>query len=83
MSHYTLENNKWSLGRLQEARASSLYNQLYNNALFVEASKGQPEDYGNALLDEALAICGHPHHKLSDTKWDDKAFEFLRKFARY
>ena len=34
----------------------------------------------NALIDEALALCGHPHFKVTRRVWGKDAQKFLEQF---
>lgn len=56
------------------------YNTRYNNDLYKTAIEGKSSRYGNALIDEALAMCGDPHYKLSWRKWGAEARAFLAEF---
>jgi len=65
----------------QVEKANCHYHQHYNNARFVGATYHRTTEYANALIDEALAICGHPHHRLSRRRWSAEAVAFLAAFA--
>jgi len=77
-----VRNNKFDLAKLQEARAMNKYNQLYDNALYAQAVNGKSNQYANQLINNALALCGHPHYRMSDRKWSQDAFRFLMVFSR-
>lgn len=58
------------------------YNARFDNRLYSAATAGKSNTYANALIDEALAICGNPYYKISRRAWSAKAREFLAKFDR-
>jgi len=62
--------------------AFARYNGLYDNNLYTRATTGRTVVYSNALIDQALAICGHPHYKVSFRRWGKDALAFLANFAR-
>jgi len=61
--------------------AMNRYNQKYNNNSFQVATNGKSSEYANALIDEALALCGSPFYKLSSRNWGSEAIAHLRKFV--
>jgi len=67
--------------RAQSGRATERYHKHYNNELYREAIEGKTVTYANWLIDEALAICGHPREKLSYRNWSPAALAFLEKFS--
>jgi hypothetical protein len=62
--------------------AMQRYHARYDNVAFTAATEGKTSAYANALIDEALAICGHPWYGLSHRHWSAEAVDFLRKFGR-
>lgn len=78
---------KLDLGWGQGLRAMKMYHAHYNNDLYREATRlsdgtEKAVGYCNALIDEALALCGHPYYKRSDRRWCSQAIDFLQCFAR-
>lgn len=61
--------------------AISKYHFCFNAPIYNGATKDKSYQYCNALLDEALAICGDPRYKVSNRKWSALAIRFLRLFA--
>jgi hypothetical protein len=61
--------------------AMQRYHARFDNLAFTAATKGKTSAYANALIDEALAICGHPWYGLSRRHWSAEAVGFLRKFG--
>ena len=72
---------KYRLGDDRHHRAMNVYHVHYDNKLYAKAIKGKSVRYGNALIDEALALCGSPFYKLSDRRWSAAAVAFLERFA--
>jgi predicted urease superfamily metal-dependent hydrolase len=66
--------------RLQMRAAMRRYHLRYDNELYRKATAGKSVAYANALIDEALAICGHPHYRLSRRRWAVPARVFLLQF---
>ena len=66
----------------QARKAMQRYHACYDNVAFIKATQGKTSLYANALIDEALAICGHPWYGLSHRHWSAEAVGFLRKFGR-
>lgn len=78
---------KLDLGWSQGLRAMKMYHAHYNNDLYREATRlsdgtEKAVGYCNALIDEALALCGHPYYKRSGRRWCSQAIDFLQCFAR-
>jgi len=69
------------LWRDPESRAMDRYSQFYHNPSYARAVEGKSTRYANWLVDESLALCGHPGHKLSNRKWGEKAMEYLERFV--
>jgi hypothetical protein len=65
----------------QHSLAMSLYNRYYDNCLYQRATTGRSPKYANALIDEALALCGSPYYKVSRRNWRAEAIDFLFRFA--
>lgn len=72
---------KFNLGRNQEQVAMNKYNHLYNNALYAKAVEGKTNRYCNDLINDAMAICGHPHYSLSNRNWSPEALSFLQVYS--
>ena len=62
--------------------AFARYNGLYDNNLYTRATTGRTVVYSNALIDQALAICGHPNYRVSFRHWGKDALAFLANFAQ-
>ena len=60
--------------------ATRLYNEFYNNELFVAATIGKSNVYTNALIDDALATCGDPFYVLTYRHYCQAARAFLLPF---
>jgi hypothetical protein len=61
----------------QHELAMALYNARYDNALYSQATGGKSNGYANALIDEALALCGSPYYRVSRRNWGPEAVGFL------
>jgi hypothetical protein len=70
------------ISQSQERVAMQRYHARYDNRTFTRATQDKTSAYANALIDEALAICGHPWYGLSHRHWTPEAVAFLRKFGR-
>ncbi len=68
------------IARRQKAVAMRRYHRRYVNTVYRGATDRKSVEYANALIDEALAICGHPQYKLSRRWWAEPALAFLRLF---
>lgn len=66
---------------IQSARAFAHYNAHYDNELYSAAVRGKSTRYANNLIDNALAICGDPYHKITWRDWPNDALKFLSKFS--
>lgn len=66
-------------------RAVERYNEAWRRQEVVDqyrvATKGKSNAYANALIDEALALCGDPHYAVGYRKWGAEARAFLAKFC--
>ena len=62
--------------------ATRRYYELTNKAMFHNAVVGKSTVYAKALFNDAMALCGHPHYKLSFRNWGDDAIEFLKLFVK-
>jgi len=69
------------LAEKQEALAMAKYNANYDNHLYALATQGKSNAYANALIDEAMAICGSPYYKLSNRQWSSAAIDHLTRFS--
>ena len=69
------------IAQLQTHDAMQRYHCRYSNHAFTRATEGKSNAYANALIDEALAICGHPYYKLSRRRWAPAARAFLEHFG--
>ena len=70
------------IARGQIRIALARYHALYVNDAYKLAVAGKSVEYANALIDEALAICGHPHYRLSRRHWAEPAQTFLEGFSQ-
>ena len=61
--------------------AMDRYNQNFDNASYLAATSGKSARYANALIDEAMALCGHPAYKVSYRNWSEDALRHLSAFA--
>ena len=68
------------IARGQARAAMKRYHAHYHNDLYRDAVEGKSVEYANALIDEALAICGHPYYKLSRRRWAKPARAFLQLY---
>ena len=68
------------VARFQIQAAMKRYHALFANDPYKHAVEGKTVEYANALTDEALAICGHPHYMLSRRHWAQPAQTFLKLF---
>jgi len=66
--------------QMQESRACQIYHTCYDNTSFYKATSEKTSKYANALIDAALAICGHPSYALTHRNWSADAIAFLEKF---
>ena len=64
----------------QAEHAAKRYSAHYDNLLFLCAVEGKSVAYGNALIDDALALCGDPSYAVSHRNWGYYASAFLNKF---
>ena len=62
--------------------AISRYHAYFDNTSYCVATAGRSVAYANALIDESLALCGHPCYKVSHRKWGKAALAHLANFAR-
>ena len=67
--------------RDQVELAMRSYNLHYDNLLFQSATHDKTSKYANALIDEALALCGHPYYGISHRNWGYYASAFLEHFV--
>jgi len=65
----------------QVDRVMAKYGARYNNDVYLAATQGMSTEDANLLIDDALAMCGSPFYKLSETRWEPEALEFLKLFA--
>jgi hypothetical protein len=57
------------------------YHARYDNDLYKRATAGKSVERCNALIDEAMSICGHPRFSVTYTNWTAGELDFLRRFA--
>ena len=76
-----MRNNTAKLAAGMARRAITRYNNRFDPAAYNAATKGRSTRWANALISEALAICGHPHYRLSRRRWGKAALAFLALFA--
>ena len=69
------------LYRFNIAPAMKRDHSRFDNVAYHRATYRKGNPYANALIDDALALCGHPHYKLSFRNWGMPAIEFLRLFV--
>lgn len=70
------------LARRQDIAAMRLYNARFDNRVYTRATINRNATYSNALIDDAMAICGHPSFALSWRHWSPEAIAFLSLFAQ-
>lgn len=73
--------------RLEKMRdyAMPRYHARFDSDLYRAAVQDNGDDYaerGNALIDEALALCGHPYYSASNTAWTLAELAFLVPFTK-
>ena len=56
------------------------YTSHFNNVLYRAATEDKPLAYANKLIDDALALCGHPEYAFSGMNYCDEALAFLAGF---
>lgn len=62
-------------------RATQRYQESFDQELLTKALNGMsPDDWG-VLCEDALALCGSPHHTFSGRAWGPEATEFLAQFV--
>jgi hypothetical protein len=71
----------YSMANEQDQKATKKYHAHFNNVLYTKAIQGKTTQYANALIDEALALCGSPHYKVSFRNWSQEAIAFLKPFV--
>ena len=69
------------ISQTQAREAMQRYHARHNNVAFTRATQDKTSTYANALIDEALAICGHPWYGLTHRQWSADAVAFLKRFA--
>lgn len=62
-------------------QAMDRYNRKFCSVSYRRATKNRTNKYANELIDEALALCGHPAYTQSDRNWHSRARRFLALFA--
>jgi hypothetical protein len=62
------------------ADATSRYHRLYDNSLYLAATKNMTPQSAVRLQNDALALCGRRDIKPSKTRWGKAAQAFLAKF---
>jgi hypothetical protein len=72
---HTSENDRLS------SIAMKRYNARYDNHVFSMATDGKTSWYANALIDEALALCGDPYYSPSKRRYCKEAQAFLALFS--
>lgn len=65
----------------RHAEATAFYNRRYNNHVYQIATQGKSIKLANALLDDAMALCGSPFYKISHRAWSETARDFLALFT--
>lgn len=64
----------------QVKSAMEKYHKRYDNNSYIKATEGLGVQYANKLIDDCMALCGHPNYKLSHIKWSQDAIEHLKLF---
>ncbi len=77
-----LQNTIYKAKEELSALAVLRYGKKFNNDLYSQAKAGKATTYANALIDEALAFCGHPWYKFSNRRWSIAALIFLAEFTK-
>lgn len=72
---------RYELGDKSFWKAQAKYNNRFDNVPYAKAIHGKSNRYANALIDDALALCGSPYYALSKRNWGADAIEFLRLFV--
>lgn len=67
--------------RRKTEEAMDFYHKRYGNGIYTAATEGASGDRCNALLDSAMALCGHPRLGFVDLDWGDKELGFLALFV--
>ena len=73
--------SKFWLGDSQHLTAQQRYSERFDAHLYNVATARKSSVYANALIDDALAICGSPYYKLSDRRYSAEALTFLQLFV--
>ncbi len=63
----------------RESRAAQRYSRQYDNSLYCAARTGDGE-HDNMLLDEAMALCGHPAYQMRHRERGIEEYAFLARF---
>ena len=61
--------------------ATRRYNERYNNQVYLTATAFLSIPTANTLMDDALALCGHPHYRPSGRDWSEDVLKFLALFC--
>lgn len=62
--------------------AYSKYANRFDNGLYTRATYRVGNNRANRLIDEALALCGHPSYNITYTEWNEAELAFLVKFTK-
>ena len=81
MDRQTLYQAVHEHAEAQFVAAQRRYNERFNQQRYVNATKHLSGKTANALIDDALVLCGSPYHKLSCRRWSTAALEFLALFT--
>lgn len=73
-------NAQHLLAEKQTALGMATYNKKFNSRLYNTATNGKGVRHNNALINDAMAICGHPSYKLGNRRWSSAALDFLALF---
>jgi len=68
------------LGRRASTEAQKKYAERFDGEMYKRATEGLSGVAANVLIDDALALCGSPHYKLSRSEWDMPQIKFLELF---
>lgn len=69
--------------RIEEmtAAATARYKERYDSKAYRAATVSLTIASANALLDDALFLCGHPYYTRSNRDWSENVLEFLALFC--
>jgi len=77
----TAEDSIKARHRQMSDGAMTHYHDHFNNETYLAATEGKGVKYANALIDECMALCGHPRFNLSNRRWSGEALDHLANFC--